>query len=244
MSKHNKHETDGRTQGTDSAGFDAGQAAGRDAAQAASQAAGAEAAPSDAAGMQDASGQGPKIFQARPSQETAGSAERDARIAELEGEVASLKDQYLRKLADYENFRKRMFREKEDSVQYANTQLLTDLTSILDDFERAIKSTEQSRDFKALHDGVDMIRTNMVATLKNKYGLARIETAGALFDPNVHEALMSHPGDCEEPTISEEFQAGYKLKERVLRPAKVKVMMPGGSTSGQQGADSASKEER
>lgn len=169
-------------------------------------------------------------------------AEKDARIAELENELADQKDQYLRKLADYENFRKRMYREKDDAIQYANTKILEDIAGILDDFERAIKSTEISQDFKALHDGVDMIRKNMSSIMENKYGLSRIESVGLVFDPNVHEAMMTHKGECEEPTVSEEFQAGYRLKERVLRPAKVKVMMPEERNSPDKGAASASQD--
>lgn len=222
MSKHNKHETvEGSQEGTKPVQ------------------AGAEGCADGCAESLDAARQSAQACQERLAHDTVAMAEKDARIAELEGEAASLKDQYLRKLADYENFRKRMFREKEDSVQYANAQILTDLAAVLDDFERAIKSAELSKDFKTLHDGVDMIRKNLVSTLQSKYGLAKIETAGAVFDPNVHEALMSHPGDCDEPTVSEELQAGYRLRDRVLRPAKVKVMMPGGQPSGSQGADGA-----
>lgn len=80
------------------------------------------------------------------------------KISALEEEVASLKDQYLRKLADYENFRKRMFREKEDAVKYANTQIMSDLIGVIDDFDRAISSSESSKDFTALHNGIEMIR--------------------------------------------------------------------------------------
>ncbi len=154
-------------------------------------------------------------------------AEKDERIAKLEEEVSSLKDQYLRKLADYENFRKRMFREKEDAVGYANTQLLTDLVNVLDDFDRAIQSSESSKDFQSLHDGVAMIQRSLLSTLENKYGLSRFESQGQAFDPNRHEAMMSEQGDCEEPLVLEEYSKGYMLKDRVLRSAKVKVRMPG-----------------
>ncbi|GAB1455728.1 MAG: nucleotide exchange factor GrpE [Spirochaetia bacterium] len=149
-----------------------------------------------------------------------------AKIAALEAEVSSLKDQYLRKLADYENFRKRMFREKDDAVKYANSQLLADLVTVLDDFDRAVHSSEQSKDFKSLHDGVDMIRKNFLGMLDRKYGLVHFDSIGTVFDPNVHEAVMSERGECAEPVIVEEFIKGYKLRDRVLRSAKVKVRMP------------------
>jgi len=152
--------------------------------------------------------------------------DRDVKILALEAELSSLKDQYLRKLADYENFRKRMFREKDDAVQYANTQLLTDLVGVVDNFDRAVQSSESSRDFQSLHDGVDMIRKSLLGLLESKYGLARFDSLGATFDPNLHEAVMSDQGECNEPVVVEEFVRGYKLRDRVLRSAKVKVRMP------------------
>lgn len=148
------------------------------------------------------------------------------RIAALEAEVSSLKDQYLRKLADYENFRKRMFREKEDSVKYANTQILGDLVTIVDDFDRAVQSSELSRDFDSLHNGVDMIRKTLLGVLESKYGLERFDSLGTAFDPNMHEAVMSEQGACDEPCVVEEFIKGYRLRDRILRSAKVKVRMP------------------
>ncbi len=169
---------------------------------------------------------GADAVEARVKAAEAKAAAAEAKAVELEAEVSSLKDQYLRKLADYENFRKRMFREKEDAVQYANSQILVDLVAVLDDFERAIKSSELSKDFASLHDGVGMIEKNLLSTLVGKYGLARFESVGTAFDPNVHEAVMSEPGDCPEPTVVEEFIKGYKLRDRVLRSAKVKVRMP------------------
>lgn len=158
-------------------------------------------------------------------------AEKDARIKALEEEVSSLKDQYLRKLADYENFRKRMFREKDDAVQFANGQLLGDLVNVVDDFDRAVHSSETSRDFQSLHDGIDMIRKGMISMLENRYGLQRFDSLNTVFDPNIHEAMMSTSGDCAEPMVIEEFSKGYKLRDRVLRTAKVKVCMPGGSSA-------------
>lgn len=163
--------------------------------------------------------------------------ERDERIAKLEGELSELKDQYLRKLADYENFRKRMFREKDDAVQFANAGLLAELVGVMDDFERAIKSSETSKDFQTLHDGVAMIERNLSSTLANKYGLSRFESVGQSFDPNRHEAMMSEQGDCDEPVVVEEYMKGYMLRERVLRSAKVKVRMPAAKT----GADTATE---
>ena len=152
--------------------------------------------------------------------------ESATRIAALEAEVSALKDQYLRKLADYENFRKRMFKEKEDAVKYANSQILGDLVTIMDDFDRAVQSSELSKDFNSLHNGVDMIRKTMLGMLQSKYGLERFDSLGTAFDPNMHEAVMSESGDCDEPQVVEEFIKGYRLRDRILRSAKVKVRMP------------------
>jgi len=156
-------------------------------------------------------------------------AEAQKRAAELQAENSELKDQYLRKLADYENFRKRMFREKDDAVQFANSALLQDLLGILDDFDRAVSSSEMSRDFQVLHDGIVMVRNRMLSTLEGKYGLARYDSAGTPFDPNIHEAVAMEKGQVADPLVTEEFQKGYKLHGRVLRAARVRVRMPDGS---------------
>jgi len=201
--------------------------------------AGQDAGPADAPGAGDlcsetleAAKDAAEACGERVQRDTIALAEKDARIAELEGELSSLKDQYLRKLADYENFRKRMFREKDDAVQYANAQLLGDLVAVLDNFDRAIGSSEISRDFQVLHDGVDMIRRGLLSTLEGKYGLSRFESLGRPFDPHLHEAMMSEEGDCEEPVVAEEYSTGYRLRERVLRSAKVKVRMPRSGMAG------------
>jgi len=169
-------------------------------------------------------------------------AESQARITDLEAEVSSLKDQYLRKLADYENFRKRMFRDKEDAVQYANTQILVDLVGVVDNFDRAVQSSENSRDFQSLHDGVDMIRKSLLGLLEGKYGLSRFDSLGNPFDPNMHEAVMSERGDCEVPVVIEEFVKGYKLRDRILRSAKVKVRMPADDAAATAGSEDNTSE--
>jgi molecular chaperone GrpE len=166
----------------------------------------------------------------------------EAKIAALEAEVSSLKDQYLRKLADYENFRKRMFRDKEDAVQYANTQILVDLVGVVDNFDRAVQSSETSMDFQSLHDGVDMIRKSLLGLLEGKYGLSRFDSLGNPFDPNMHEAVMSERGDCEVPVIVEEFVKGYKLHDRIVRSAKVKVCMPAQDAAATTGPEDSTNE--
>ena len=106
----------------------------------------------------------------------AGNAELEEKIEELTAEVSSLKDQYLRKQADFENFRRRMQREKAETATYANQQLLLDIITIIDDFERAIKSAEESRDFDAFHDGIVMIEKQFTSMLERKWGLQRFDS--------------------------------------------------------------------
>jgi molecular chaperone GrpE len=110
-------------------------------------------------------------------------------IARLEEETSELKNQYLRKQADFENARRRMMRDKEDAVSFANQQLLLDLTSIIDDFERAIKSAEESRDYDAFHNGVVIIEKQLTSMLERKWGLSRFDSEGEPFDPQKHEAV-------------------------------------------------------
>jgi molecular chaperone GrpE len=154
------------------------------------------------------------------------------RIQELEAEVKDLKDQYLRKQADFENFRKRKRREQEEAVEYANQELLLDLTSIIDDFERAIKSAGESRDFDSFHDGVVMIEKQFTGLLERKWGLKRFESEGEEFDPQKHEAVATEGSDEHDtPVVVEDYQRGYFLNDRVLRTAKVKVSMPSGQSS-------------
>lgn len=193
-------------------------------------------------------GLAPEAAAAREAAQGGGQAEADkkdaelsslrAKVAELEGraaalteECSSLKDQYLRKLADYENFRKRMFRERDDSLKYANAGLLGDLVPILDDFDRAVASAEHAKDYRVLHDGVLIIRRQLGQTLEGKYGLLRYECVGQAFDPNVHEAVATEPGPVAEPTVAEELLPGYRLHERIVRTAKVRVRMPAPGTA-------------
>ena len=149
------------------------------------------------------------------------------KIAGLEAELAETRDQLLRKAADFENFRKRMNQEKQLAIEYANQSLLLDLIPIIDDFERAIQSAESSREFTALLEGITMIEKRLTSQLEAKWGLKRFNSAGELFDPNIHEALMMEKSpDISEAVVEEDFEKGYFLKDRVIRAAKVKVIVP------------------
>lgn len=152
---------------------------------------------------------------------------KDKRIKELEEENLALKDQYLRKAAEFENFRKRMLKEKQEAIQFANRQLLLDLVHILDDFERAIKSAETSKDFDSFHEGILMIEKRMYELLERKWGLKRLESVGQPFDPTKHEAITSEERpDHEVSIVLEDYQKGYSLHDKIIRTAKVKVSLP------------------
>jgi molecular chaperone GrpE len=166
--------------------------------------------------------------------------ELEEQLRQLQGENSELKDQYLRKQADFENFRKRMQREKQDALKYANTNLLQDLITIIDNFERAIKSSEESRDFESFHSGIKMIEHQFIGMLERKYGLKRMESEGQEFDPQMHEAInMEESPDVDAQVVVEDYQKGYLLHDRVLRHARVKVAVPapsngsGGASDGE-----------
>lgn len=148
-------------------------------------------------------------------------------IQKLEKEKAEMKDQFLRKAADFDNFRKRLIRDKEDAVSFANTSLLTDLIDVLDDFERAEEAAKKSKNFETLANGVDLIEKRLMGLLEKKWGLTKYVPVNEAFDPEKHEALMmTESPDVKEATVAEVFQNGYILHGRVIRHAKVKVSMP------------------
>ncbi|MDR0386861.1 MAG: nucleotide exchange factor GrpE [Treponema sp.] len=169
-----------------------------------------------------------------------------AKIAALEAELAERNDQYLRKAADFENFRKRMIREKQDAIDFANRELLRDILPVIDDFERAIQSAATSQDFNSFYEGIGMIEKQLTSQLESKWGLKRFDSVGEIFDPNLHEALMmERSADVAEPMVKEDLLKGYLLRDRILRPAKVMVVMPeapsAGDTDSSISADSQSE---
>jgi len=151
----------------------------------------------------------------------------EARVRELEAEIAEVRDQLLRKAADFDNTRKRLARDKEESVRYANSALVLDLIEVIDGLERAIVSSESSQDFASLHQGVVLIERQLMDTLRRKWGLERISSSGRPFDPSLHQAVtMGEAAEGDDQVVLEEYQSGYLLNERVMRPAKVKVSAP------------------
>jgi molecular chaperone GrpE len=147
--------------------------------------------------------------------------------AGLEEQLAALeaeRDEYLNDLkrvaAEFENYRKRAARDQESLVARAHERLVKELLPVLDDLERALAAAEEHEEAK-LEEGVRLVHRELKSALDHE-GLAEIETNGH-FDPHVHEALLSQPSEAEEGSVLEVLQKGYKLGDRVLRPARVVV---------------------
>ncbi len=133
-------------------------------------------------------------------------------------------DKFLRQQAEFENFRKRLDKEKSQFLKYANQAIILEILTVLDDLERAVSLAEKHKqDFKTFLKGVEMILAHLYEVLK-KQGVRSIDAKNKKFDPLLHEALMSVESDREDDNkIIEELQKGYLIEDRVLRTAKVKV---------------------
>ncbi|MBN1272521.1 MAG: nucleotide exchange factor GrpE [Candidatus Aminicenantes bacterium] len=146
-------------------------------------------------------------------------------INKQEKEIEELKENVLRKTADMENMRKRVEREKSEYYQYALFDFLKELLAIMDNFERALESKNQKSE-KGLREGIEMIYKQWL-NLMQKVGVKPIALKDQTFDPHVHQAFISEESeDVSEPKVLEEYQKGYKLNDRLLRPSLVKVVMP------------------
>lgn len=143
-----------------------------------------------------------------------------AENAALRAERDELKDTIVRRQAEFDNFRKRTEREKSEFLQFAGMDLVRDLLPVLDDFERALKVECSSPGYAK---GVEMIYNRMFDQMK-KLGLEPIETKGAPFDPNFHQAVERvETTDAADGTVLGEFQRGYTFKGKLLRPSMVRV---------------------
>ena len=151
----------------------------------------------------------------------------EEKIAVLEKENADLKDQLLRRAADFDNYRKRMMKEKQDTYDYANAGLLADLLDSLDNFDRTIDAAKDAKDAKSIADGIKMINKGLVKMLEDKYGLVGYGKEGDEFNPDEHEAIGRLEDEkAKKETLAQVYLKGYKLKEKVIRHAKVMVSVP------------------
>ena len=151
---------------------------------------------------------------------------REGEIRHLREEIGELKDQYLRKMAEMENLRKRFDREKTEYLQFATSDILTELLEILDNFERALRSSEGEGNGKTFRDGVELI-FRMFQNLLARKGVEPIRVEDKTFDPNLHHAMSTEESaEVVEPEVVEELLKGYTLHGRLLRPTLVKVAVP------------------
>ncbi len=145
------------------------------------------------------------------------------RLEEAEKSASENHDRYLRSCAELENYKKRAVRDREDFIKYGNETLIKDMLPIIDSIERALKHASDSEDIKVFVDGLSLIRDNFISAL-GKHGVEEIDAAGKDFDPHFHEALMQVEGQKKEDNkVVEEFEKGYLLNGRLLRPSKVSI---------------------
>lgn len=132
-------------------------------------------------------------------------------------------DLYIRTLAEMENIKKRVAREKEEFTQFANITFIKKLLPIIDDFERALKNSKDTKDIDSIYKGIELIYKRLNELLTNE-GIQAIECVGKPFDPQYHQPLLMEKSDeYPENTVIEELQKGYILKNRLIRPSLVKV---------------------
>lgn len=157
--------------------------------------------------------------------EESGEIANSAEIEKLQAEVQEHQQRALRVQADFDNFRRRTQKEKEELGKYASSKLITELLPVIDNFERALQASEENPEFESFSKGVSMIFRQMESVLAAE-GLSAMKSVGEPFNPEYHQAIMQvESEEYEEGIVVEEVQKGYMLKDKVLRPAMVKVSM-------------------
>ena len=148
--------------------------------------------------------------------------EKDLKIAELQAKADELNDKYLRLYSEFDNFRKRTAREKVELIQTGGEDVFKSILPVIDDFERAIKSNNETTDVKAVNDGVNLIYNKLKSTLTQK-GLEEMKAQGEAFNADIHEAITNVPAPTEEQKgkVIEELEKGYTLNGKIIRFAKV-----------------------
>lgn len=144
-------------------------------------------------------------------------------VESLRDKVASLEDNILRGKADFLNTQRRQEKSRQDAVRYANADLMRSLLGVLDDFDRSLEAAQKAENTQAVVEGVQLVYENLKKELTSQ-GLEAIDATGQPFDPHVHEAILMQPtAECEPNTVMEQIAMGFRLHDRVLRPAKVIV---------------------
>ena len=158
----------------------------------------------------------------QPSPMAAGEADSDDAMAGLQADLDRFRDLALRSQADFENYKKRAAREKEDAVKYANSSLLQRLVSILDNFELGLAAAKTESERSPIYSGMVLVQKQL-NDLVEENGLQAIEAEDKKFDPNLHEAIAHEPSEIPEGTVIRQARRGYRFKDRLLRPARVVV---------------------
>jgi len=144
-------------------------------------------------------------------------------LAGLQADLDRFRDLALRSQADFENYKKRSAREKEEAIKYANKSLLERLVAIIDNFELGLAAAKEQGEQSPIYSGMILVQKQLNDLLAEN-GLQPIEAEGKTFDPNVHEAIAHEPSDqFPEGTVLRQTRRGYRFKDRLLRPAKVVV---------------------
>lgn len=160
----------------------------------------------------------------RTAQENAAESGADAEAQAAEAQAAEWRDKYLRLQAEFDNFRKRTLREKLELVENGGAEVLKAMLPVLDDMQRAAQASEKSDDIAALREGEKLVVQKFAEVLKQR-GVTEIESAGAEFDPDVHEAVAKFPAPEKDMKgkVIDVVQRGYRLGDKILRYAKVVV---------------------
>ncbi len=149
--------------------------------------------------------------------------EKEDTIEELNKKIKEYEELLKRKMADFENYKRRVKTELDEKEKRANQKLIEDVLPIVDNFEKAIEAAENNSDFDALFDGIKLIEKQFKQVL-SKYDVHPLETIGKEFDPNLHDALMiDESGEYDHDTVIKEWQKGYLMGEKVIRHAQVVV---------------------
>ena len=144
------------------------------------------------------------------------------RIKELENKLAEAEDQNLRLRAEYDNYRKRSYRELSDARAYAKTDTLTPFLNVFDHFKMAVTAADTTDDMQVIQEGLKMINSEFAKAME-ELGVTEGDAVGDSFDPNIHEAVAEEVSDEDEGIIIKQWRCGYKIGDRLLRPASVVV---------------------
>jgi len=175
--------------------------------------------------LEEALRQATEAVEAREAERERGEAGEAGELDALRGELSALQDRMIRLQADFDNFRRRALKEREEAYRYGHENLVKDLLATVDNLDRAIEHGQRSDggDLGSMLQGVELVRQQLLGVLAS-HGVNEIEVENAAFDPKLHEAMaQKEDGSVPANTVIEVFQKGYRLRDRLLRPARVVV---------------------